>query len=106
MTSPLQGMLDVLVLKTLTWSPRHGYAIARWIEDATDDALQIEEGSLYPALYRLEKRGLIRAEWGQSELGRRAKIYSLTPAGRAHLRAETVAWSSFVTAVGKVLEAR
>jgi transcriptional regulator len=99
----LHGTLDLLVLKTLSWGPRHGYAIARWLEDTTDDAIQVEEGSLYPALYRLERRGLIEAEWGTSEIGRKAKIYRLTPAGRRQLRAETADWAAFVRAVSAVL---
>jgi transcriptional regulator len=99
----LQGTLDLLVLKTLSWGPRHGYAIARWLEETTDDALRIEEGSLYPALYRIERRGWIAAEWGTSELGKRIKVYALTPAGRAQLRREAAAWSTFTAAVGKVL---
>src|SRR6266705_6647635 len=84
----LHGTLDALVLKTLSWGPRHGYAIARWLEDTTR-ALTIEEGSLYPALYRMEKRGWIEADWGISELNRKAKFYRLTPAGRSQLAAET-----------------
>lgn len=99
----LHGSLDALVLKTLSWGPRHGYAIARWLEDATADALRIEEGSLYPALYRMEKRGWIEAEWGVSELGRRAKFYQLTAEGRAQLAAETERWASFAAAVSRVL---
>ena len=99
----LHGTLDALVLKTLSWGPRHGYAIARWLEETTDEALRIEEGSLYPALYRLEKRGAIESEWGMSELGRRAKFYSLTARGRAELRQETAAWSRFAGAVSRVL---
>src|ERR1051325_10723906 len=99
----LQGTLHFLVLKTLTWGPRHGYAIARWLEDATDDALQIEEGSLYPALYRMEKRGWIEASWDTSELGKRIKVYSLTPQGRAQLRRDAAEWSAFATAVAKVM---
>jgi transcriptional regulator len=99
----LHGALEALVLKTLSWGPRHGYAVARWLEETTDDALQIEEGSLYPALYRLERRGLVRAEWGQSELGRRVKIYHLTPQGRAELQQETAEWARFARAVSKVL---
>ena len=100
----LHGTLDLLVLKTLSWGPRHGYAIARWLEETTGEALQIEEGSLYPALYRMEKRGWIAAEWGISELGRKAKIYRLTTAGRAQLRAESAKWASFVAAVSKVIQ--
>jgi PadR family transcriptional regulator, regulatory protein PadR len=107
MTQPtgslLQGTLDLLVMKTLSWGPRHGYAIARWIEQATDDDLQIEEGSLYPALYRMERRGWISAAWGVSELGKRIKVYSLTAQGRAQLRTETAQWSHFTSAVAKVL---
>jgi PadR family transcriptional regulator PadR len=99
----LQGTLDALILKTLSRGPRHGYAIARWLEEATEDALQIEEGSLYPALYRMERRGWIEAEWGISELNRKAKFYRLTPAGRAQLEAETAQWESFTAAVSKVL---
>jgi transcriptional regulator len=99
----LHGTLDALVLKTLSWGPRHGYAIARWLEETTDDAIQVEEGSLYPALYRLERRGLIEAEWGTSEIGRKAKIYRLTVSGRRQLRAETAEWSDFVRAVSLVL---
>jgi PadR family transcriptional regulator, regulatory protein PadR len=101
----IQGTLDLLILKTLTWGPRHGYAIARWIEDTTDDALQIEEGSLYPALYRLERRKLIEASWGTSEIGKRIKIYSLTKVGRAELKTESAEWTQFSAAVAKVMGA-
>ena len=101
----ISGTLDLLVLKTLTWGPRHGYAIARWLEDTTDDALRIEEGSLYPALYRLERRGLIEAAWGTSEIGKRIKIYSLTRLGRAELKTESAEWSQFSAAVAKVMGA-
>ena len=100
----LQGTLDVLILKTLAWGPRHGYGIAKWLEDSTADTLVIEEGSLYPALYRMERKGWIEAEWGMSELGRRAKFYALTAAGRARLRTEVAAWRLFAAAVGKVLD--
>jgi len=99
----LQGTLDLLVLKTLSWGPRHGYAIARWIEDTTGDALRIEEGSLYPALYRMERRDWIDAAWGKSEIGQRIKIYSLTTKGRAQLRTEAAQWSHFTAAVAKVM---
>jgi transcriptional regulator len=101
----LQGTLDLLILKTLSWGPRHGYAIARWIEQTSDDALRIEEGSLYPALYRMERRGWIDAAWGKSEIGQRIKIYSLTTKGRAQLRAESAEWDSFTAAVAKVMKA-
>jgi PadR family transcriptional regulator PadR len=99
----LHGTLDALVLKALSWGPRHGYAVARWLEQTSDETLRIEEGSLYPALYRLEKRAWIHAEWGTSELGRRAKFYRLTSQGRAQLRRETAEWQRFATAVSRVL---
>jgi PadR family transcriptional regulator PadR len=99
----LHGTLDALVLKTLSAGPRHGYAIARTIEQATDDVIQVEEGSLYPALYRMEKRGWIEADWGTSETGRRAKLYRLTTTGRKQLRLETAEWTQFATAVSRVL---
>ncbi len=105
-TDLLQGTLDVLILKTLSWGPRHGYAIARWLEDSSSEAIRIEEGSLYPALYRMERKGWIEASWGMSELGRRAKFYELTPAGRARLRAEIAAWRRLSGAVARILEAR
>jgi PadR family transcriptional regulator PadR len=99
----LHGTLDALVLKTLAAGPRHGYGIARWLEDRTGQAVLIEEGSLYPALYRMERRGWIEAGWGTSELGRRAKFYKLTRRGRAQLQTETSAWEQFSRAVSKVL---
>jgi transcriptional regulator len=101
--SLLHGTLDALVLKTLITGPRHGYAIARWIEEATDELLQIEEGSLYPALYRMERKGWIAAEWGVSELNRRVKLYRLTPQGRQELHAETEQWARFASAISKIL---
>ena len=99
----LHGTLDALILKTLAGVPRHGYAIARFIEVTTDEAVVVEEGSLYPALYRMERRGWIEAEWGTSELGRRAKFYRLTEDGRAQLAAETATWERFATGISKVL---
>ena len=99
----LHGTLDALILKTLASVPRHGYAIARFIEVATDEAVVVEEGSLYPALYRMERRGWIEAEWGTSELGRRAKFYRLTDDGRTQLAAETATWERFATGISKVL---
>jgi PadR family transcriptional regulator, regulatory protein PadR len=99
----LRGTLDVLILKTLSWGPAHGYDVAGWIERVTDDALRVEEGSLYPALHRLERRGMIESEWGLSENNRRAKFYSLTEAGRRQLQAETSNWGRFAEAVAKVL---
>ena len=101
----LHGTLDVLVLKTLSWGPRHGYAIARWLEDTTESGIQVEEGSLYPALYRMERKGWIDAEWGTSELGRKAKFYKLTAAGRRQLKAELEEWKDFARAVSQVLVA-
>ena len=95
----LQGTLDVLVLKTLTWGPRHGYAVARWIEDATGGALQIEEGALYHGLHRLEKKGWVTSEWGVSETNRRAKYYALTTAGRQQLVTQTATWTRYAEAV-------
>ena len=89
----------------MSWGPTHGYGVARWIERATDDALKIEEGSLYPALYRLERRKWIESEWGLSENNRRAKYYRLTNRGRAQLRAETDNWSRFAAAIFKALSA-
>lgn len=99
----LHGTLETLVLKTLTRGPMHGYAVARWIEDATGEAFPVEEGSLYPALYRMEKKGWVEAEWGVSELGRRAKLYRLTRAGRQQLARDTEAWQTFASAVTRVL---
>src|SRR3954467_4799588 len=99
----LHGTLDALVLKTLTFGPRHGYAIVRWLKDQTRDSLQVEEGSLYPALYRMERDGWIKAEWGMSELGRKAKFYHITEAGGRQPRAETKKFGSLVAAVAPLL---
>lgn len=99
----LQGTLDLLVMKTLTWGPRHGYAVARWISETTDDDLQIEEGALYTALHRMEKRRWIAAEWGLSENNRKAKYYQLTALGRKRLRGKTDAWERYASAVFKIL---
>ena len=95
----LKGTLDVLVLKALTWGPRHGYAVARWIEDVTGGTLQIEEGALYHALHRLEKKAWVSGEWGVSDANRRAKYYALTPAGRQQLIASTATWTRYAEAV-------
>jgi len=100
-----QGTLHLLVLKVLTWGPRHGYAIARLIEERTGERLRIEEGSLYPALYRMERKGWIEAEWGISELNRRAKFYAITPAGRKQLSQEEAHWRTVATAVASLLRA-
>jgi PadR family transcriptional regulator PadR len=100
----LQGTLDLLVLKTLTWGPMHGYAVARWVRETTDDDLRIEEGALYTALHRMEKRGWIAATWGVSDNNRRARYYQLTAAGRRELRAQTAAFSRYARAMFKVLQ--
>ncbi len=99
----LHGALEALILKTLARGPSHGYAIARYIEETTGDAVLIEDGSLYPALYRLERKGLLEAEWGTSELGRRAKVYRITGEGRVQLAAEMATWKTFAAGVSKVL---
>ncbi len=101
----LQGTLAILVLKALLAGPAHGYGIARWIEETTGDVLRIEEGSLYPALRRVEDRGWVTSEWGLSENNRRAKYYRLTSAGRAHLRSEAAVWLRYADAVTRVLRA-
>ena len=100
----LQGTVDLLILKTLSWGPRHGYAIARWIEETTDDVLRIEEGSLYPALYRMQNRGWIKSGGGESDIGNPIRNYSLTPAGRAELRAQSAQWDAMVKAMARVLK--
>jgi transcriptional regulator len=102
----LQGTLDLLILKTLTWGPAHGYAIARWIEQLTGEVLRVGEGSLYPALHRLEEREWVEGGWELSDTKRRTRVYRLTPKGRAQLRAESGSWQQFVDAVGKVLDAK
>ena len=100
-----QGTLDLLILRTLATGPRHGYGIARWIEETTDDVLSIEEGALYPALYRMQRRGWISARWARSEIGKDIKVYELTSSGRTELRARTREWGALTDAVGKVLRA-
>ena len=102
----LQGTLDLIVLKALSWKPMHGFGLARWIQLTTDDVLQVEEGSLYPALYRLENRGLIKASWALTENGRRAKYYKLTATGRRQLVAETQSWDQLSGAIAKIMAAR
>ncbi len=100
----LQGTLDVLVLKTLSWGPRHGYEIARWIKDTTDAELQVEDRALYVSLHRMEERGWLRCEWGLTENNRKAKYYQLTSEGRRQLVAKTDTWARYATAVFKVLQ--
>jgi transcriptional regulator len=102
----LQGTLDLIVLKTLSWGPMHGFGVARWIQRTTEDALQVEEGSLYPALYRMENRGWIKAQWALTENGRRAKYYRLTAGGRRQLAAESESWERMSAAMGKIMSAR
>jgi PadR family transcriptional regulator PadR len=99
----LREGLDLLILKALIWGPRHGYAIAEWIEQATNATLLIDEGTLYPALHRLAERSLVTREWGVSENGRRARYYSITPAGRTRLRAQGTAWNQYVEAIAGAL---
>ena len=102
----LQGTLDLIVLKTLSWGPMHGFGIARWIQHTTEDTLQVEEGSLYPALYRMENRGWIKAQWALTENGRRAKYYKLTAVGKRQLVAESDSWNQLTGAIGKIMTAR
>ena len=99
----LQGTLDMLILQTLVLGAAHGHTIAHAIEHGSSDILQVEHGSLYPALYRLENRGWIASFWGTSENNRKAKYYRLTPAGRKQLRAETSRWERLVTGIGQIL---
>jgi transcriptional regulator len=99
------GTLDVLILKAVSWGPMHGYAIGRWIKTTTNDALQVQEGALYPALHRLQRKGLLEEEWGVSETGREAKYYKLTTAGRRQLRAEAARWKEYADAVSVALAA-
>jgi transcriptional regulator len=99
----LRGTLDLLLLQALSRGPLHGYAIARFIERETGDALSVEEGSMYPALHRLEAAGVVSARWAVNEQGRRARVYRLTPDGRARLAAHKRSWAAFVTAVGRLV---
>src|SRR5262245_9002790 len=101
----LKGAMDVLILKALSWGPMHGYAVSRWIRSVTDATFDIQEGALYPALHRLEAKGLIGSEWGLSENNRQAKFYRLTAKGRKQLSVELSTWSRFATAVSKVVSA-
>ena len=100
----LQGTLDMLILKALSAGPMHGYGVGQRIEQLAEDMLRVEEGSLYPALYRLEERGWINSEWGKSENNRRARFYTMTAAGRKQLGVETENWRRLVLAVGKVMQ--
>jgi transcriptional regulator len=100
----LQGTLDMLILKTLTRGAMHGYTITEYIQETSDDVLKVEEGALYPALHRLELRGLLASEWGVSDNNRRAKYYRLTAAGRRQLAAETEHWGRMTSAVARILQ--
>ena len=101
----LQGTLDVLVLRALSWGPAHGYAVARFIREGSDGSFRILDGALYTSLHRMEERGWIASEWGTSDRGKRAKFYQLTAAGRKALRSEAASWDQYVTAVAKVMSA-
>jgi PadR family transcriptional regulator PadR len=101
----LRGTLDLLILKTLSWGPMHGLGVVRWIEQVTGSRLQVEEGALYPALHRMEKRGWLEAQWGYTERNREAKFYRLTPVGRKQLTTEVSRWSRYTEAVQLVLTA-
>ena len=100
-----RSSLDLVILKALSWGPRHGYAVAEWIDQATSATILIEEGTLYPALHRLERKRWVDTEWGVSENNRRAKFYRLTPAGRAQLRNETPTWLRHAEAIAQALRA-
>ena len=101
----MQGTLDLLILRTLTWGPMHGYAVARQIRERSREVILVEEGALYPALHRMEKRGWVESEWGLSENNRKAKYYQLTSEGRRQLRAQAATWTSYAEAVFAVLRA-
>jgi PadR family transcriptional regulator PadR len=98
------GTLDVLILKALSWGPMHGYGIGRWIRQTTEDVLTVQEGALYPALHRLQRRGWLDEEWGVTETGREAKYYRLSPAGRRQLRSEVERWRAYARAVSAALD--
>src|SRR5271169_3939492 len=100
----LQGTLDLLILRTLAAGPMHGWAISERIQQISEEVLQVNQGSLYPALHRVEHQGWIKAEWGVSELGRRARFYRLTAAGRKQLELETETWARLTAAIGRVLK--
>jgi len=103
-TDLLQGTLDLLILKTLALGPMHGFGISQRIQQISRDVFQVNQGSLYPALYRLEQRGWIQARWGESENNRRAKFYSLTVAGKRQLAAEAREWERVTAAIGRILQ--
>jgi len=98
------GTLDILILKAVSWGPRHGYAIGRWIRETTADDVIVQEGALYPALHRLERKGLLAEQWGLTDTGREAKYYTLTALGRTQLRAEAKRWTRFSAAISRALD--
>lgn len=100
----LQGTLELMILKTLSWESMNGFAISQWIKDRTEEEILVEEGAMYPALHRLEKRGLLAGEWGVTENNRKARFYTLTAAGRRELRLQESKWSRYVNAVARVLQ--
>jgi transcriptional regulator len=100
----LQGTVDVLILRTLTWAPMHGYGISRWVNDRSDGALALEDAALYQALHRLERKSLVESEWGTSDTGHRAKYYTITPAGRRQLKSEVAELRQYMGALFRVLE--
>ncbi len=102
----IKGTLEVLILRTLGWGPAHGYAISRWIRESSGDALRIEEGALYPALRRLEERGLVVSRWQRTESGRDARVYTLTTTGERAMRTEVAQWKRYVEAFTRVIAAR
>lgn len=101
----LQGTVDVMILKALSWGPMHGFGVAKWIRDTTGQVLQVDDGALYPALHRMEHRGLVSADWDLTENKRRAKYYKLTAKGRQQLRARVMSWNVYSRAVTKVIHA-
>jgi transcriptional regulator len=101
----LKGTLDLLVLRALSWTPMHGFEIVSWLEKAAEGSLDLEDSALYQAVYRLEERGLLQADWGVTENNRRARYYKLTAAGRTHLRAETRNWVQYADTVTTILTA-
>jgi PadR family transcriptional regulator, regulatory protein PadR len=99
------GSLDLLILKSLTWGARHGYAVGQWIRQSTREELSIQEGALYPALHRLQRKGFVDEEWGITETNREAKFYKLTPEGRKHLRGEVTRWETYARVMNAALSA-
>jgi PadR family transcriptional regulator PadR len=101
----VKGTLDVLVLRALQWAPMHGFEITNWLEQRSSSALEVEDSAVYQALYRMEERGLIEAEWGVTENQRQARYYKITPQGRAHLKAQTAQWLRYAETVTEILTA-